>query len=370
MSEYQYYEFLAIEQLLNDEIRREIASLSSRSQVSSRKALFVYNYGDFPGDSEQLMTEHFDMMLYMTSWGNRRLIIRLPSSLIDATQVAPFCISEEIDHWYSEDKRYFILDLNFQDEEQYGWADGEGWLDNLVDLREELIQGDFRVLYLAWLKAEKLDEQLLEPPVPNGLKQLSNAQKTYCKFVDIDKAMLAAGALQSEKQTSHNIDIEKWITNLSEKEKHGFLSRLSLGEKNLSIQLNKRLSELATKNQPSLRTETVKRRPISTLNKLAAQWLQQKKEEERKKAQLANQKKLNLLAAQKKLLWEDVYRLIDQKKSKSYDLALGVLTDLHELAQYQGKLEDFKQQLDKIQSVYSNRSALISKLKNSGLIKK
>ena len=33
------------------------------------------------------------------------------------------------------------------------WTEGEGWLDDLIALREELIQGDFRVLYLAWLKA-------------------------------------------------------------------------------------------------------------------------------------------------------------------------------------------------------------------------
>ncbi len=68
-----------------------------------------------------------------------------------------------------------LLDLNFHDEGQADWTEGEGWLDELAGLREELLQGDFRVLYLAWLKAakraletEEIDEDTLEPPVPCG----------------------------------------------------------------------------------------------------------------------------------------------------------------------------------------------------------
>jgi hypothetical protein len=65
MSEYQYYEFCAIDQPLSDKQRKEISSLSSRAHVTSHKASFVYHYSDFRGDEKKLMEEHFDMMLYM-----------------------------------------------------------------------------------------------------------------------------------------------------------------------------------------------------------------------------------------------------------------------------------------------------------------
>ena len=82
MSEYQYYEFQSIEQPLNNNQKSYIQSLSSRASVSSRKASFVYNYGDFSGDISQLMQQYFDAMLYISNWGSRHLRFRIPCELI------------------------------------------------------------------------------------------------------------------------------------------------------------------------------------------------------------------------------------------------------------------------------------------------
>ena len=50
------------------------------------------------------------------------------------------------------------------------------FLDSLVPLREQILEGDLRVLYLAWLKANEFadqdDEDSLEPPVPPNLQKL------------------------------------------------------------------------------------------------------------------------------------------------------------------------------------------------------
>ncbi len=92
-------------------------------------------------------------------------------------QLGLFSISEEIDRRMTRDKKYVILEFDFHDEEQGGWAEGEGWLDDLIGLRQELMQGDLRGVYLAWLKAaenaflmEEIDGDTMEPPVPDGLK--------------------------------------------------------------------------------------------------------------------------------------------------------------------------------------------------------
>ena len=155
MSTYQYYEFRAIDSPLTRNQREEVASLSSRAEVSSHQAIFSYLYGDFRGNEEELMETHFDVMLCVANWGTRRVMFHLPSSLIDINQLDSFSVSEEIAVWLSKDKKYTILDLNFDNEDMHGdWIEGEGLLNELIDLREELIQGDFRLLYLAWLKGK------------------------------------------------------------------------------------------------------------------------------------------------------------------------------------------------------------------------
>ena len=50
MSEYQYYEFLALDRALTPEEKDYVASISSRVQITSNQAIFVYNYGDFRGN--------------------------------------------------------------------------------------------------------------------------------------------------------------------------------------------------------------------------------------------------------------------------------------------------------------------------------
>ena len=188
MSEYQYYEFRAIDRPLTEIQKSKISALSSRAHVTSHVASFVYNYGDFRGNPEQLMRDYFDAMVYVANWGSRRLMFRMPLSLIDTKKVGLYCISEEIDEIVT--KEGVVLDLNFHNEDLAEWTEGEGWLDELVELREELIQGDFRVLYLAWLKAaenalglEGIDKDTMEPPVPPGLNQLSDALKTFVRFL-------------------------------------------------------------------------------------------------------------------------------------------------------------------------------------------
>lgn len=49
MSEYQYYEFQAIDRPLSEADRAELEKLSSRAQVTSTSFTNEYNYGKFRG---------------------------------------------------------------------------------------------------------------------------------------------------------------------------------------------------------------------------------------------------------------------------------------------------------------------------------
>ena len=375
MSEYQYYEFQAIDRPLTADQQAQVAALSSRAHVTAHMASFVYNYGDFRGDPEQLLRDYFDAMLYMTNWGSRRLMLRIPGGLIDTKRVKLYCISEAIDVRQTPKKQHVIVDLEFNDEEQAEWTDGEGWLDALITLREELIQGDFRVLYLAWLKAaegavemEEIAEDTLEPPVPAGLGQLSPALETFVRFLDIDADLLAVAAQQSEKQRQEPSQLEAWITQLPAAEQHDFLVRLSRGEANLSLLLRRRLQELATETQPHEREAETGRRTIAALREAATVWRQQQQAAEQRQTELARRRRLETLAAREPQVWQEIAALLEEKKASAYDSAVSLLQDLRDLSTSRGDMADFQQRLADIERTYSNRSALLRRMRQSRLI--
>ena len=376
MSTYQYYEFRAMDCPLTKEQRKEVASLSIRATVTSHQATFAYNYGDFRGNEEELMETHFDMMLCVANWGTRRLMFRLPSSLIDINQVESFCVSEEIACWLSKDKQYTILDLNFENEDENGeWIEGEGLLNELIDLREELINGNFRLLYLAWLKASEralemgyADEETFEPTVPIGLKNLSDTQKAYIEFVNIDKGLIAVASKQSEERTDEVIDIEKWIERVSEEKKNEFLLRLSRGEQNLSVIFNKYLCESATQNQSQNAEERTERRTIIYLVEDTKKWHKQEKKNREIEQELARKQRLERLAKNKSMAWEKVYKLIDEKNANAYDKAVEQLKELHELSKYQGTEEYFEEEIADILATYHRRQSLLRKMRSAGLM--
>lgn len=373
MSEYQYYEFRAIDRPLTETQKLKISALSSRAHVTSHMASFVYNYGDFRGNIGQLMRDYFDAMVHMTNWGSRRFMLRIPSSLIDTKKVERYCVSEEINAIAY--KEGVVLDMNIHDEELAEWTEGEGWLDELIGLRGELIHGDFRVLYLAWLKAAEnavrasdIDDDTLEPPVPQGLKQFSNSLKTFVSFFGIDEAMLAAASQKSEMQKEETLQPEKWVEKLPIAEQHNFLMRLSRGEPNLTVLLNRRLHELTSKAPFPGEGINLGQRTITMLIQAAEGWRRRKQEDEHRKKELERKRRMEELIVKENEVWQQVERLIKEKKPKSYDSAIGLLKDLQELAEYQGMSKEFKGRIAEIQQAYSSRPALRDRILHAGLI--
>jgi hypothetical protein len=63
LSEYQYYEFLAIDRPLSAEDMAYVGTLSRRVQPTPAHAVFTYSYGDFPGDPLALLAKYYDARL-------------------------------------------------------------------------------------------------------------------------------------------------------------------------------------------------------------------------------------------------------------------------------------------------------------------
>ena len=74
MSEYQYYEFQALDKPLTRQQQKELRSLSSRAEITATSFVNEYNYGDFRGEPPELMERYFDAFCYLANWGTRRLM--------------------------------------------------------------------------------------------------------------------------------------------------------------------------------------------------------------------------------------------------------------------------------------------------------
>src|SRR5919198_1504264 len=70
MSEYQYYEFVAVDRPLSEREQRELRAISSRATITSTRFANSYSYGNLKGDPAKLVERYFDAHLYLANWGN------------------------------------------------------------------------------------------------------------------------------------------------------------------------------------------------------------------------------------------------------------------------------------------------------------
>ena len=96
------------------------------------------------------------------------------------------------------------------------------------------------------------------------------------------------------------------------------------------------------------------------------------KAEQRRKQQAAearHKQEMEALAGREAATWIEVERLIETYQPKAYDSAVTLLTQLRELAVYQGSQAAFQLRIDHISAKYARRSGLISRLRSAGLTK-
>ena len=60
MSEYQYYEFLAIDRPLSPEEMGELGAISARARISPSSFVNDYSWGDLKAAPRDLMRRYFD----------------------------------------------------------------------------------------------------------------------------------------------------------------------------------------------------------------------------------------------------------------------------------------------------------------------
>jgi hypothetical protein len=370
MSEYQYYEFRAIDRLLTPDEMKAVGRLSSRVDLSPQHARFVYHYSDLPARATELLTKYFDAMFYIANWGSCQLMFRLPMQAVDLAQMRAYCRPLIIEEFLSISTQgeYVILNIEWHEEEtSWGWIEGEGWLPRLLPLRDDLLRGDYRLLYLAWLKAISLEDMLdsvTEPPVPPGLRQLSPPLQTFIELFELDPHLVTAAAQASDAPiTVGDAQLRQGIVQLSPEMQAQWLLRLAKGEAQLSTAFNQTLLKLI--DLP--KADTLQPRTLGQLWVAADKIEQVAEAKAAAEAKTRHLKKMKDLAAREDPLWQETITLIEQKSSRAYDQAVAHLNDLRDLARHQNEEPAFQARLNAIYRDYRRLSALTRRLRSAGL---
>ena len=374
MSEYQHYEFLAVDEPLAEKQMREVRSFSARARITPTSFVNVYNWGDFRGNVNDFMTKYYDAFVYVANWGTHTLSFRLPKAEINVSVAKQYCC-----HDYASLRlrgEYAILTLQSEDEGG-GWEEGEGWMSSLVPLRADLLAGDLRCLYLGWLQGIALDEiekDESESPVPPGLGDLIAPLRALADFLRIDQTLIKAAAEASpslQAQTDSPEEVTSWIESLPAEDRDSMLYRLTQ-EPAVAVQREMlRRFRLTRKSQQT--TSEPARRTVGQLldawNRLAEEKRRQaaikraREEARRQKAAAgARKKRLDELASREPQAWRQVDSLVQTKQPKQYDAAVQLLRDLSDLADREGRADEAAARIKGLREKHRRKPSLLRRL--------
>jgi hypothetical protein len=381
ISEYQYYEFVAVDRALGDAQMKQLRALSTRAQITPTSFVNTYHWGSFGGDPRTMVERYFDAFLYDSNWGTRQLMFRLPARLLDEETAGQFCFTDTARTW--RHGSHTIIDITL--DEDGGWdfeEDSETWLSSIIPARAELAGGDHRLLYLAWLLAAQqgdLDDDEIEPPVPPGLGDLSGALHRASQFLRLDQDILEAAAQASPRPAELTPDTDglaTWIAALPGKQKDAMLLRLARGEDpHIGTDLVRRFR---ADTSPEPVTDNVEGRTVGELlyaagtlqlereRRTAQRAQEERRRREQRAAEAAGNRRAALLEEGDRV-WARLQRMIDTKKPAEYDAAVSILTDLQAAAHDSGDADPFEQRLRQLRDTNGKKPSLIARLDRASL---
>jgi len=182
------YQFLAIDKPLGKDARADVAALSDRAIVKTRRAGFHFpgEWSDLPVEWRGLMVSYFDVM-YRESYSWWTLAIAFnaaPEQILELKQYA-FDGTDDLGTSVSQSSNRAIVTIecivdgycprNLPDDgDALDRPTTDGLLNLLMRIRRQLIARDYRALYAIW-EIYARDPGKAHPPVPPAHK---NGQST------------------------------------------------------------------------------------------------------------------------------------------------------------------------------------------------
>jgi hypothetical protein len=372
MSEYQYYEFAAIDGPISDEGLRYARGCSSRAEVSRVRWQNTYTFGDFHGSVDTLL-KHYDAHFYIANWGTVRLGLALPKGAITPEALLPYLRGgKRYEDTLTIKQIGNRLIVWWERNEEGGWfeAGGEGLIDELIAIREELMRGDYRALFLGWLAdfnpeewQDPKDGAVLMPPIPAGLNQLSPALTKLIEHFPVEPDALAVAARLSHADTSQRVPMAAVLEKLSVPELRASLARVAEGGgQGVMAELNRltyprvQIPVAPAMRCTDLAAKALEAQEARLKKEAAAKTAKRERQLEQRKQQLAS------VFQRADSIWSGLDPLMDQKIASAYDQVTAQLQELRDAYAQAGSVGAFQQRLTGFRHRYSNRPAMLRRI--------
>ena len=386
MSEHQYYEFAAIDRPLTRAEMAELRAVSTRAEITSAGFANHYEWGDLKADPADWMRRYFDAFVYTANWCSCRLALRVPLATFHHAEVKAYTATQALtikasdEHWICD----WSLDES-DDYERFAEEDGNGWMRRLLPLRDELLRGDLRPLYLGWLAGAgggDLRDDTLEPEIvchnSPGLSELSPAQQALAEFLAMDPDMLTAAsagsgrAPQAESEDGDRLDA--WLGEWSREEMASVLRLIAQGrhqEAERSVR-SRHVAWLKAQQAPG--TPAMRRRSVAELLDIAKtaaglRLEREAKERAKQEAERRRQREVRLrqVMAEVDKHWEAIDAQAKRATSSGYEHAVRGLLELAEAYALTASGEEFEHALRHFVVRHAKRSTLLRRLTGAGL---
>lgn len=378
MSEYQYYEFVAVDRPLDADQLAQVRALSTRADITATRFVNEYHWGNFRGSPRAMVESYYDGFLYLANWATRELMIRLPTGVLKPATAGEYCLTDSARSWSRNGHTIIHVYREGDGDDEFD-DDPHGLLGSIISVRSELAAGDHRLLYLAWLHSVaegELDDDVIEPPVPANLGTLSAGLRSFVDFIRLDRDLLdvaVEGSPQATTTKPSAAKVQAWVAGLPEAEKDALIVRVMRGDLRVGTQLMRRFHD-----GPGPKAQRTDRRTIADLleaaqnlrenrARLAAEERERQAQQRERDAATAFQRRLDTLARDPEAAWAQVTSLIEAKKAKEYDAAVTLLTELSALARRDEDLDRFRKRAKEVATTYAGRPALLDRLRRAGL---
>jgi hypothetical protein len=321
------------------------------------------------------LLKYYDAHFYIANWGTVRLGLAFPEGCLNPEAIQPYFRAGK----HYEDTltarqvgNRHIVWWERNEECGWEWTEGNGIIDQLIGIWEELMRGDYRALFLGWLADFDADEWwdvkdngVLVPPIPAGLDRLSPALTALIEQFPVDHDALVVAAGQSQAATPDRIPIAKAIEELPVAEMRAFLERVAEGDGSRVMSELNRLAFLRVETPAGqgmtcteFAAKTIAVRQARCAQEAAAQAEKRKREEEERQRHLAS------VLQRAETIWAGLDSLMEQKKASAYDEAAVQLQELRDAHQQAGEEARFQEKLAAFRERYARRSAMIRRIEN------
>ncbi|MDA9557633.1 hypothetical protein N9R79_09065 [Vibrio sp.] len=368
MSEYQYYKFERLDGYLKTKDRQALRAISSRADITAKSFQVYYTYSDLKADPSDLMLKYFDIGFYYADWGSIDAYIRLPAGTIPDA-LLDFS-SDGLNVHQSDEWQLLIFSIEEYDE-YFDDDHADDFFQHLAYLRRELIQGNWRLIYLIWLKECDSSEELEGIPlIQFDFEHFNEGVRAFSTLYGIPFTWIKALVMVLSEQPSHQskqtqFQFDTWLNNITESEKNTLLRAL-FEQGQLTCHQALVLTRKESANKDEIYQYWLTPDVISPFIEQATSQLQQEQVAALAKTlaieKVKKEKMLTDIYSQREYYWTQAQAQANRTCASGYDDASRYLNQLNEAYQFKGICLAFEQRFKRFIAANCKRKALLNRL--------